>query len=120
MAKYRVTLTEYTTTTYEVEAEDEEDAFEAAHWGEHAEVISKETADADEFGPPDDTATLVPEEEDDSECGDNPLSTLAHMELDEYEARRSQQPTPPNYRPERGETFSVIDDANSGEEANQS
>ena len=64
MTKYRVTLTEFTTTTYHVHADSEEDAFDAVHWGENVEVISKETTDADEFGPPDDTATLVQEGED--------------------------------------------------------
>ncbi len=64
MAKYRVTLTEFVTTTYEVEAEDEEDAFDVVHCGgvDDVKEIGKEVEEADEFGPPEDTAVLVEEE----------------------------------------------------------
>ena len=61
MPKYRVTMTEFVTTTYEVEAEDEEDAFDAVRCGDDATTISIETTEGDEFGPPDDTAVLVEE-----------------------------------------------------------
>lgn len=65
MTKYRVTMTECITTTYEVEATDEEDAFDAVRSGEGT-VIETEWAESDEFGPPDDTMTAVLVEESDN------------------------------------------------------
>jgi len=58
MPKYRVTMTEFLISTYEVEAEDEEDAFDIVRCGDGT-LIETTTETADEFGPPEDTAVLV-------------------------------------------------------------
>ena len=59
--KYHVYTTEYKITTYEVEAESVEEAFEEVAYGDNVKVLKVEYEGADEFGPPDNKAVPVGE-----------------------------------------------------------